>query len=415
MRRVVITGIGLVSPIGLEEEVVWSRLMAGETGLRRIASFDTGAFVSPYKVEMAAEVDSAPVTEALAAMGRRPMDRALDLAMVAGERALRQSGLVGEPPYEPREIPVILGTGTGSAQSLYEAFTRFAEKGPKGMLPSSVPRIMYNAVSANLSMHFKLTGPNYMIISACTSAANAIGDAYRRVRDGRAEAAVTGGAEGALDPFFFGIWNNLGVLSANPDPTLACRPFDARREGTVLGEGAAVLVLESLDSARARGAAIRGEVLGYGESSDAGHITGPSAEGQARAISAALRSADLEPGEIGYINAHGTATPSNDSTECAAIRLALGEAADEALLGSSKSYIGHTLGASGALEAAITVLALERGMAPPNFNLEEPDSECRARLVGRRPEPIERRVALKNSFGFGGGNAVLVLAAPPVL
>jgi 3-oxoacyl-[acyl-carrier-protein] synthase II len=364
---------------------------------------------------MAAQVDSAAVTEALAAMGRRPQDRALDLALVAAERALRQAGLVGERPYEPQEVPVIVGTGTGSAQSHFDGFQRFAAKGPKGLLPSSVPRMMYNAISANLSMHFQLTGANYVVVSACTSAANALGDAQRRIRHGEAQIVLAGGADGFLDPFFYGVWNNLGVLSPNPDPALVCRPFDVERQGPARGEGSGMLVLEALSSARRRGARIRAEVLGYGESSDAGHITGPSVDGQARAITRALASAGVAPEEVGYVNAHGTATLSNDATECAALRLALEGAADTARVGSCKSFLGHTLGASGALEAAITVLALERLQAPPNFNLANPDPQCDVRLVGRQPEAIDHPVALKNSFGFGGGNAVLVLGGPALL
>jgi len=410
-RRVVVTGLGLATPLGFEEEEIWRRLMAGETGIGPLTAFDTEAFTSPYKVKLAAQVDDSGVREGLAAMGRRPMDRALDLAMVAAGRALTQAQLVSESQQETCEVPVIVGTGIGSAQSIYEAFQRFNTKGPKGLLPSSVPRIMFNAISANISMQFKLTGANYMVISACTSSANAIGDGYRRIKHGEAEIALTGGVEGCLDPFFFGIWNNLGVLSPNQEPAFACRPFDQERQGTALGEGAAILVLESLESATARGATVRAEVLGYGESSDAGHLTGPSAEGQAGAIKAALCSAGVDPDAVGYINAHGTATRSNDTTESAAIRMALGSAADRVQVGSNKSYFGHTLGACGAIETAVTVMALEHGVAPPNFNLATADPECDVRLVGREAEPIERKVALKNSFGFGGGNAVLVLSA----
>lgn len=415
-RRVVVTGLGLATPIGFEEEEIWRRLMAGETGIGPLTAFDTEAYVSPYKVQLAAQVESEPVGAALRAMKKRPMDRALDLALVAGERALLQAGLIeGEPPYEPRDVAVIMGTGTGSAQSTFAGFERFAGKGPKGLLPSSVPRMMYNAISANLSMHFRLTGANYVVVSACTSSTNAIGDAHRRIRTGEAEIVVAGGADGYLDPFFYGVWNNLGVLSPNPDPALALRPFDVDREGTILGEGAGVLVLESLESATRRGARVRGEILGYGESSDAGHLTGPSADGQARAIVRALESARIGPEEVGYVNAHGTATRSNDSTESMALRSALGSATDRILVGSSKSYFGHTLGASGALETAVTLLALERGIAPPNFNLRKQDPDCPVRAVGREPEPIERFVALKNSFGFGGGNAVLALAPAPAV
>ena len=411
-RRVVVTGLGLATPIGFAEEDVWERLVAGATGIGPLTAFDTEAYLSPYKVKLAAQVESGPVVEALRAMGRRPVDRALDLALVAAQRALEQAELIGrELPYEPREAAVIMGTAEGPAQSTFAGFERFAAKGPKGLLPSSVPRMMYNAISANLSMHFKLTGANYVVVSACTSSTNAIGDAYRRVRHGEAEIVVAGGADGYFDPFFYGVWNNLGVLSENPDPALALRPFDVDREGTILGEGAGVLVVESLDSAARRGARIRGEILGYGESSDADHLTGPSAAGQATAIVRALESAGLEADAVGYVNAHGTGTRSNDSTESAAIRSALGAAADRIPVSSCKSSFGHTLGASGVLETAVTLLALERGLAPPNFNLRHPDPECPVRLVGREAEPIERGVALKNSFGFGGGNAVLVLAA----
>lgn len=413
-RRVVVTGIGLATSIGFDEADVWRRLMAGETGLGPLTAFDTEAFLTPYKVTMAAQVENQPVVEALKAMKRRPMDRTLDLALVAGDRALRQAGLVaGEPPYQPLDAAVILGTGTGSAQSIFDASQRFATKGPKGMLPTSVPRIMANAISAHLSMQFKLTGANYVVISACTSAANALGDGFRRIRNGECEIVVSGGAEGALDPFFYGIWNNLGVLSGNPDPSLACRPFDAEREGTALGEGAAILVLESLESAERRGAQVRAELLGYGESSDATHVTGPAVEGQAAAITRALASAGIDAGAVGYVNAHGTATRSNDVTESAAIRSALGAVNKQSpLVGSCKSYLGHTLGASGAIETAITILALEKGIAPPNFNLHHPDPECDVRLIGREPEPIATGIAIKNSFGFGGGNAVLVLGRP---
>ncbi len=412
MPRVFVTGIGMVSPIGLDEDEVWARLIAGRTGIAPLTAFDTDAFPTPYKVEMAAQVDDVAVAEGLAALGRRSADRALDLVMVAADRALRQAGLAGEESAEPREIPTILGTATGSAQSIWEAVQRFTAKGPKGLLPSTVPRVMYNSLSANVSMHFQLTGANYVVISACTSATNAIGDAFKRVRDGETEIAVTGGSDASLDPFFYGVWNNIGVLSPNPDPELACRPFDAERQGTTLGEAATVLVLESEGSVERRGRRVRGEILGYGESSDAGHITGPSAEGQARAIERALESAGVRGEEIGYVNAHGTATRANDTTESAAIRLALGDAAADATpVGSNKSFLGHTLGACGAIESAITLLALERRQIPPNFNLRNPDPECRVRLVGAEPEPLERPIALKNSFGFGGGNGVLVLAA----
>ncbi len=408
-RRVMVTGIGFVTPLGTDDDSLWDRLSTGKTGISPLTAFDTDAFASPYKVEMAAQIDDGLFRPELEAMGRRPMDRALDLVLVAAERALTQAQVIGEAPHEPQEIPTILGTACGSTQSMFEAYQRFHTRGPKGLLPSTVPRVMSNSISANVSMQFKLTGPNYVVISACTSSTNAIGDAFKRVRDGEFDIAVTGGSEATVDPFFYGVWNNIGVLSPNPDPDFVCRPFDAEREGTTLGEAAAVLVLESEESAVRRGVTPRGRILGYGESSDAGHITGPSAEGQARAIERALRSAGVKPEDLGYVNAHGTATRANDSTESAALRIALGEVASEVPVGSNKSYFGHTLGASGAIESVVTLLALERGEIPPNFNLRNPDPECDVRLVGSRPEKLERGLAIKNSFGFGGGNGVLVL------
>jgi 3-oxoacyl-[acyl-carrier-protein] synthase II len=246
-------------------------------------------------------------------------------------------------------------------------------------------------------------------VSACAAGTNAIGTAFRQIRNGYSDVVLCGGVDAFLDPFFFGVWNNIPALSRNPDPARACRPFDADRDGLVLGEGAGALVLESLDSAERRGARIRGEVAGYGESSDAGHITHPSVEGQAEAIRRALASAGVAPSEIGFINAHGTATRANDVTESRSIRAALGDAAASIPVASNKSYFGHTLGAAGGIETIVTLLGLEAGKVPPNLNLDNPDPECELCLVGDQPLEIDSPVAMKNSFGFGGGNAVLIL------
>jgi 3-oxoacyl-[acyl-carrier-protein] synthase II len=268
---------------------------------------------------------------------------------------------------------------------------------------------MYNTLSATLSLVFGLTGPNTTLVAACASSTQAIGEAFWRIRDGRAERVLAGGAEAFFNPLFFGAWSRLGVLSRNADPAAACRPFDRDRDGTVLGEGAAALVLEELGAARARGATIRGEVLGFGESSDADHLTRPSVEGQAAAMRQALATAELPASEIGYVNAHGTATRQNDSAECRSLAAVLGATVEGAPVASSKSFFGHTLGAAGAIETVVTLLALERGRIPPNLNLERPDPECAVRLVGATPEPLTAPVAMKNSFGFGGSNAVLLL------
>ncbi|MEM7587134.1 MAG: beta-ketoacyl-[acyl-carrier-protein] synthase family protein [Acidobacteriota bacterium] len=404
-RRVVVTGLGVASAIGVDEASMWQRLLAAEGGIGELQALDT----TGYKVSIGAEVDRPAVTARLESLGRRAIDRALDLGLVAGADALLQAGLVDEPPYQEQDVAVIFGTGVGSAQSHHTAFNAFFKKGVRGLRPTTVPRCMYNAISSGLSIHFKLSGPNYMIVSACTSATNAIGTAFRMVRDGYAETVLCGGAEGFFDPFFYGVWNNLGVLSTNPDPARACRPFDADRDGCVLGEGAGALVIESYDRARARGARIRGEILGYGESSDALHRTSPSADGQAKAMQQALAEAGVKASELSHINAHGTATHANDLTESQSIRKVLGDAVDAVPVVANKSYFGHTLGASGALETIVTLLALEHGMAPPNLNLDRPDPQCDLNLVGSEPVPLNSPLAMKNSFGFGGGNGVLVL------
>ncbi|MCZ6672601.1 MAG: beta-ketoacyl-[acyl-carrier-protein] synthase family protein [Verrucomicrobia bacterium] len=405
-RRVVVTGMGIASALGIDESTVWENLTEGRTGVGPLRAIDT----SDYKVKIGAEVPEGLVEEKLKELRRRPIDRALDLAVVAAYSALTQANLLtGEAPWEEQDVAVIFGTGEGSAQSHHTAFNSFFKKGPRGMRPTTVPRCMYNAISAGLSLQFKLTGTNYMIVSACTSATNAMGTAYRMIRDGYAETVLCGGADGFFDPFFFGVWNNIPALSKIPDPLKACRPFAEDRDGTVLGEGAGAFVLESHERAVDRDASIRGEILGYGESSDATHLTSPSVEGQAKAMRLALNEANVQPEEISFINAHGTATKSNDACESQSIRAVFGDATDQVPVIANKSFFGHTLGASGALESIVSLLALEKGTAPPNLNLENRDPECNLNLVGSEPVSIKRAPAMKNSFGFGGGNGVLIL------
>ncbi len=405
-QRVVVTGMGIASPLGIDEETVWQNLVGGKTGIGPIRAIDTSAL----KVRNGAEVPEGLVEGRLKALGRRPSDRALDLAIVSAQDALLQSKLISDKDdLTQQEVAVIYGTGVGSAESHYKSMQAMFEKGPQRARPTAVPRCMYNAISAGISLQFKLTGANYMIVSACTSATNAIGTAYRMVRDGYSKFVLTGGSDGFFDPFFYPVWNNIGVLSKIEDPIKACRPFAADREGTILGEGAGTLILETLESAQARGAPIRGEILGYGESSDATHLTNPSSEGQAKAMRMALSEAGIEPGDIGHINAHGTATHGNDACESESIRSVFGDAADRIPVVANKSYFGHTLGASGALECISAFISLERGTVPPNLNIENPDPECRIKMVGSKPVSIESRPVMKNSFGFGGGNGVLIL------
>jgi 3-oxoacyl-[acyl-carrier-protein] synthase II len=403
-RRVVVSGFGLVTAAGNDEATVWANLLAGRSGVTRVKHHD----LSTNHVLNGAEIDASAL-EASVPPGLRRADRCLKFAFEASRQALDAGGRLVWPPQSTQDIGSIWGCGAGQTEVLQAAHKCFFEKGPKGMRPSTIPNGMANALAANISISFQLSGTNYVIASACTSATNAMGVAFRMISEGHADAVLCGGADTPFNPFHYACWNNLGVLSRIPEPERALRPFAADRAGTLLGEGAGAVLLESLDAARARGARIRGEIVGYGESSDATHITGPSVAGQTKAIRAALVSARLEPTAIGYINTHGTGTDANDATESEAIREAMGAAADTIPVGAMKSYFGHTLGASGAIEAIGTWLALEHRVIPPNLNLETPDPACCLKLVGAQPEPLTSEYAMKNSFGFGGGNAVLIL------
>ncbi len=405
-RRVVVTGLGVVSPLGLDEATLWQNMLSGKCGIGMIRAFDT----ADYKTRIGAEVDNEQLCAAMQARGLVSADRTVDMALAASGQALQQAGIIGgNPPYTPKDLATIFGSGVGASQTMYNSFITFTQKGVRGVRPTSVPRCMANAITAQISMRFRLTGPNYVTVCACTSSTTAIGIAYRMIHDGYADKALCGGSDTAFDPATFAGWNNLGVMSKNPDPGKACRPFDAGRDGCVLGEGAGALVLESLESARMRDANIRAEICGYGESSDAEHITSPSPDGQAKCIKAALASAGMAPNDVGYINAHGTATKANDECETKSIRLALGDTAARIPVGSNKSFFGHLLGASGAVELIVTILGLEHKKVPPNLNLDNPDPACNLTLVGEYGMEVSSPVAMKNSFGFGGNNAVLIV------
>jgi 3-oxoacyl-[acyl-carrier-protein] synthase II len=398
--------MGAVSPLGLDESTLWGNMVSGKTGIGRVRAVDT----KDLKTTVGAEVNDELLLAAMQARGLLKSDRAVDMALVAAGLALEQAGILnGAGPYAPTEMPTIFGTAIGATQSSFGGCASFAQKGVRGVRPTTVPRGMANAISAQISMKYRLTGANYVVVSACSSSTNAIGIAFRMIRDGYADMALCGGAEAPFEPFVFAAWNNLGVMSKNQDPAKACRPFDAARDGCVLGEGAGALVLETLESAQARKANIRAEICGYGESSDAGHITTPSAEGQVRCMRAALECAGMNPADIGYINAHGTATKANDECEAESIRLALGDAASAIPVGSNKSFFGHMLGGAGVMEVIVTVLGLEHRKVPPNLNLDNPDPACNLFFVGGTEMEVSSPVVMKNGFGFGGGNAVLII------
>ncbi len=406
-RRVVITGLGAVSAYGFGEQVIWDNMVAGKTAISTIKHLDT----SELKTTVGAIVDREALQEALRLLKMRYTDITVDSAIFAADQALKQAGLIeGEPPYEPQQIATLVGTGIGSAETYYAAIQSYINKGARGVRPTTVPRCMANAVSSQMAIRYRLTGPNYVMTSACTSSTTALGVGFRMIKDGYIDKALCGGTDTIFDPLTMIAWDRLGVMSRKQDPLTCCRPFDSDRDGCVIGEGAATLMLETLESAQERGADIRAEICGFGESSDAKHITSPDPEGQAKSIRAAINSAGISPDQIGYINAHGTATRANDPSECAAVEMALGDAADSIPMTSSKSYFGHLLGGSGAIETVATVLTLENKLIPANLNIDNPDPECATNLIAKNtPLPPEQPYAMKHSFGFGGNNGVLIL------
>ena len=397
MRRVVVTGLGVICALGRNREEFWRSLVNGCCGIAPIES--TGC--SDLRFRNGAEVRG--YTHAPYFDDRRAdfIDRFAQFAVIAAREAVADAGIEWNPRLRD-ETAIVTGSCVGGQSTEDSGFVEIYKKAHNRVHPLTIPKIMANAGASHISMEFGVTGPAFTISTACSSAAHAIGQAYWMLRSGACEMAIAGGSEA---PFSFGIlkaWEAMRVVS--PD---TCRPFSRDRRGMVLGEGAAMLVLEPLEAARARGARILGEIVGFGMSADAAHITQPSAEGAAKAMRAALKDARLTPEHIGYINAHGTGTQANDATETAAIRAVFGAQADRLPVSSTKSMHGHALGAAAALEAAATVLAIAEGILPPTANYTEPDPECNLDVVpnSARPAPVE--FALSNSFAFGGLNAVL--------
>jgi nodulation protein E len=398
VNRVAITGIGIVSPFGRGKASALDALRSARSGVRTIASIDP----APLACRIAGEVPA----EAHEGM-HRGHDRFTRFALLAAEEAAEQAGTLGA---ESDRIGVLIGTGLGGAETLDTAYRRLYGEQAR-IAPASIPMTMYNAAAAAVSAKFAARGLSYAVVSACASSAHAIGLAAQAIRAGQAEAMFAGGADAPLTTGIIKAWEALRVLAIdNEHPSEACRPFSADRKGLVLAEGAAVFVLENYDRARARGADILGEIAGFGATSDAGHITDPSADGAARAIALALRDAHLNPEDVDYINAHGTGTRANDPTETSAIKSVFGERARELAVSSTKSLHGHAMGASGAIEIASSILALRDGFLPPTINLEKPDPACDLDYVANEPRETRARVFLSNSFGFGGMNAVVAIS-----
>jgi nodulation protein E len=400
-RRVVVTGMGVISALGLDVSAFWQALAAGRAGIGPIQALD----VTGMRFANGAEVRG---YDPAACFGHKEtdfLDRFAQFAVIAAREAVRDSGIEWTPELRERAA-IVTGSCVGGKNAEDEGFQAlYLHKKPR-VNPLTIPRAMSNAGASHISIETGICGPTYTVSTACSSANHAIGQAFWLVRSGVAEAAIAGGSEAPFSMGNLKAWEAMRVVS--PD---TCRPFSKTRRGMVLGEGGAMLVLETLERARARGAKIYGEIAGFGMSSDAHHLTQPSIEGPARAIRAALADAGLAAEQIGYINAHGTATPANDSTETSAIRLALGAHADRVAVSSTKSMHGHALGAAGAIEAVATLLALVRGILPPTANYEEPDPQCDLDVIPNEARRAEVECALSNSFAFGGLNAVLAFRA----
>lgn len=405
--RVVVTGLGVVTGLSCKVEDFWSRLLAGESGVHPLTLLDTG----PFKVKFGGDVPNWSMDGYLEKHEARRIDRFTQFAVVGAVDAVNDSGLQFDQE-DPFRCGVVLGSGIGGLTEMEEQILKLVQKGPDRVSPFTIPKLMLNAGGGNISIRYGLRGPNFSVATACASATNAMGEAFRLIAHGDADVLVTGGTEAAITQMGLAGFQNMRALSMrNEDPARASRPFDSGRDGFVLSEGAGILVFEELEHAKKRGAKIYAEVLGYGASADGSHITAPdeNGTGAARAMSNALRDAQLNPSDIGYINAHGTSTPLGDKAETQAIKNVFGDAAKSVSVSSTKSMLGHTLGASGGIEAIVCVKSLNDGKIHPTINLTEPDPDCDLDYTPNVAKEKKFTAAMSNSFGFGGHNASIVL------
>jgi len=407
LRRVVVTGIGLVTPLGNDTESTWSALVEGRSGIGRITRFDTADF--PTKI--AGEVRDFDPTKWIEPREAKHMDPFAQYGLAAADMALADAKLKVEPAIAER-VGVYVGSGLGGVTTIERTHEELLKRGPRrGFSPYFVPKIIVNIVPGYVSIRTGAKGPSLSHVSACSTGAHSIGEAARAIERGDVDAMIAGGCEATITPLGVGGFNAMRALSVrNDEPTRASRPFDAGRDGFVMAEGAGILVLEELEFAKRRGARIYAELSGYGLSSDAHHITSPpdGGEGAVRCMNLAIRDARINPARIGYVNAHGTSTKQGDIAETRAMHAVFGEHAKRIAISSTKSMTGHMLGAAGGVEAAFTVLAIARGTLPPTINLEERDPECDLDYVPNRARPARLEAALTNSFGFGGTNATLL-------
>lgn len=407
-RRVVVTGMGVVSPLALTAEETWGRILRGESGAGPITHFDTEG----WPVRIACEVKGFDPLQYMDKKDARRTDRFIQLALAAAREAMASSGLRITAENAER-VGVSVGSGIGGIATIEEQHKILLERGHSRISPFFIPGIIINMVSGQISIEYGAKGPNLSTVTACSTSSHALGEAMRYVQSGEADVMIAGGSEAAVTALSVAGFASMRALSTrNDDPQKASRPFDARRDGFVMGEGGAILILEELEHARRRGAPILCELTGYGLSGDAYHISAPSEDGDgpARVMANALKDAGLAPSQIDYINAHGTSTPLGDRVEVLAIRRVFGEHAERLAVSSTKSMTGHLLGAAGALESALTILAIRDQVAPPTINQEERDPECALDTVPNAARPMTIRHALSNSFGFGGTNACLVFS-----
>ncbi len=419
MRRVVVTGLGLVTPLADGVGETWARLLAGQSGARTIQAFDAGHLPTNYACEVRRGDGSDGTFDPNRYMepkDQRKVDDFILYGIAAAQQAVEDAGWMPEDPEGRARTGVLIGSGIGGLKSIEETTLLIRDKGPRRVSPFFIPGALINLIAGQVSIRYGFKGPNHSVVTACSTGAHAIGDASRLIKYGAADVMVAGGAEAAICEIGIAGFNACKALSTKrrDDPARASRPYDADRDGFVMGEGAGVLVLEELEHARARGARIYGEILGYGLSGDAYHITAPAEDGDGaeRAMRAALDDAGLQPSDIDYINAHGTSTMA-DVIELGAVERLLGNAASRVTMSSTKSMTGHLLGAAGAIEGIFCLLALTHQVCPPTINLDNPAVDTPVDLAPNAPREREVRVAVNNSFGFGGTNASLVMGRAP--
>jgi 3-oxoacyl-[acyl-carrier-protein] synthase II len=405
MRRVAVTGLGAITPLGLDARSTWRTALAGESGVDFIQAFDPSVF----PVTIAAEVKGFDPTTVASPKEVRKLDRNVLFALSAGKEALADAGLNG---FDPARVGIVFGSAIGGVIGIMEQGEIFRERGPDRVSPNFLPNVLVDSASGQLAISLGIRGPNYAVVSACATGSHAVGEAAELIKRGDADAVLAGGTEACIHPLILaGFCAMRGLVAEDEHPERASRPFDATRAGFVMGEGACVLLLEELEAARARGATIYAEVLGYGASNDAHHMAQPEPEatGVANMMRAALKRAGVEPDRVGYVNAHGTSTPLGDAAETKAIKDVFGAHAYELAVSSTKSMMGHTFGAAGAIEAMMCVLALHEGVLPPTINYRNPDPTCDLDYVPNEAREAEVDVALSNAMGLGGHNGCVLL------